>query len=273
MTLDEIGFSFNRAFWKTFNPAKLALTFFVLLLCGVLAVFFRGIAFESGQWLAMSFIFLPLFICAGILLSLGVLLIRLYHDEVKQKSVDVKETVVKSWQVIIGASYFSIPVILSFLLLWMLLGIFLLLSQIPVLGTVLSLLLSFVPFIISFGTLCLAVLILATLFYVTPILALKSHNQMQVSRILTDRFKENLFGHIFLGLVGIMPLTVIVLLLVLASLLTGLFCSTCDTALQTVMIWLFTMAPFSAFLAPAIVFFFNFAAETHVLCANAAKAK
>src|SRR5690606_8325008 len=98
MTLDDVRCIFNRALMKAFDRTKWLLTFTVLALCGVMTVFFRGVAVNATQWLVLSMTFLPIFLCAGILLSLGILLIRIYHDEVKEKRVSYKKTLSNSWE-------------------------------------------------------------------------------------------------------------------------------------------------------------------------------
>lgn len=265
MTLDEIRFIFDRAFLSTFTRAKLFLTFFVLALCGVLVVFFRGIGIDAGQWLALSLTFLPMFLCAGVLLSLGIFLIRIYHDEIKERKVSYKRTFIRSWEVVIGASYFSVPIILCYLLLWMLLGVFVLLSEIPSIGNIFSIILVFGPFLINLGTLVLIVLSLALLFYVAPILALKGFNRIHVSRLLVKRFKHNIFLNMLLAIIATLPLLALLGILTAAVFLTGTLIYPSSTPVQTVLIWFFTMIPFTAILSPAVIFFFNFAAESHVL--------
>ena len=265
MTLDEVSFIFNRALSKTFGRVKLLWTFAVLVLSGVLAVFFRALAFNAGPWLAQSLIFLPIFLSAGFVLSLGILLIRIYHDEIKKRKASFKETLGSSWDEVVGASYFSVPIILCYLLLWMLLGVFVLLSDIPGLGDFFGVILAFGPFLINLGALVLIVLNLGLLFYVGPILALKGFNRIQVSRTLTQRFQQDIFSNLFLALVAVVPLLLIAGLLGLAALLTGTICDSCVNPIQNVLLWFFTMIPFTAFLSPPVVFFFNFAAEAHVL--------
>ena len=265
MTLDDVRFIFNRAFSKTFIKSKLVLTFVVLVLGGVMAVFFRGVAVDAGQWLSLSFTFLPIFLCAGVIFSLGILLIRIYHDEIKERKVSYKKTLGKSWEVVIGASYFSVPIILCYLLLWMLLGIFVLLSEIPGIGDFFSVILAFGPFLINLGTLVLIVFNLSLLFYVAPILALKGFNRIQVSRVLVKRFKQDIFSNLFLAMIATMPLLALLAVLTLAAFLTGSLCYTCTKPIHMVLMWFFTMIPFTFILSPAVVFFFNFAAEAHVL--------
>lgn len=265
MNLKDVQLIFNRAVSLTFVKKKLLLAFIVLALCGLLVVFFRGLAINAGQWVTMSLTFLPFFLCAGLLLSTGIVLTRIYHDEIKRKPTSYKEILSKSFEVIVGASYFSIPIILSYLLLWMVLGIFVLLKQIPGIGEFFGVILVFGPFLLNLVTLVLCVLNMAMLFFVTPVVALKGLNRIRVTQILVKRLKNDMFSNIFLALVATFPLIVFIVLLSLAAFLTGTVCYGCENPLHNVLQWFFIMIPFTALLSPAVVFFFNFAAESHVL--------
>lgn len=265
MSLNDIQFIFNRAIAMSFSKKKLLLVFIILALCGLLVVFFRGLAMHAGDWMMMSMTFMPFFLCAGILLSTGIILIRIYHDEIKQKPFKYADILDKSWEIIIGASYFSIPLILSYLLLWMLLGIFFLLNGIPGVGEIFGVILSFGPFLINLGTLILCVLTFAMLFFVTPILALKGVNRIFVSQILVKRLQDDVFSNVLLALISILPMFFFSGLLILAAFLTGTLCYSCENPLYNVLQWFFIMIPFTCLLSPAVVFFFNFAAEAHVL--------
>lgn len=265
MTLEELQTIFNRAIYGSFGKGKMLLTFVILLLCGVLAVFFRGVAVAAGPWLALSLTFIPIFLCAGVLFSLGILLIRAYHDEIKAGSASYRQIMGKSWDVVIGSSYISVPIVLCYLLLWMLLGLFVLLSEIPTVGAVFSVLLAFAPFLINLSSIVLILLNLALLFYAAPILALKGFNQIRVSRILYSRFKKDVFSNVLLITISLAPLTVLLVILSVALMMTHALCTACSTPTQTVLTWFVTMIPFTAALTPAVVFFFNFSAESHVL--------
>ena len=273
MTLNEIQFAFNRALKLTFNFHKLFLVFVVLGFCGLLAVFFRALGTNANEWVTLSLLFVPAFICAGVLLSVGILLIRLYHDEVKGKDLSYRKVLLRSWELIIGASYFSIPIILSYLLLWMLLGIFILLKTIPGLGEFFGVILSFAPFIINFLTLVLFLLNLALLFFVAPVIALKGLNRHLVTQILIRRWENDVFSNLLLAFIGILPLLLVLSLLILSAIITSLLCLNCTSPIYTVMEWFFVMIPFTALLSPAVVFFFNFAAESHVLLMRQIRAR
>jgi hypothetical protein len=265
MKLSDIQFIFNRAMILSFSTKKLLLAFSVLALCGLMIVFFRALAINAGDWIIMSLTFLPFFLCVGILLAVGVVLTRIYHDEIKQKTIAYAEILSNSWEVVIGASYFSIPMILSYLLLWMMLGIFVLLQQIPGVGEFFAVILSFGPFLLNFGSLVLCLLNLAMLFFVTPIIALKGLNRIRVTDILVRRLKSDPFSNVFLAIIAVLPLLFISGLLVLAAFMTDTMCYSCAGPLHNVIQWFFIMIPFTALLTPAVVFFFNFAAEAHVL--------
>jgi hypothetical protein len=265
MDFQTLAFIFNRSLALTFARKKLLLVFCILALSGLLVVFFRGLALHAGQWVQLSLTFLPIFICTGILLSMGILLIRIYHDEIKQKEVNYWNTLSRSWEIVIGAAYFAIPIIFSYLLLWILLGIFVLLSEIPAVGEFFSAVLSFAPFLINLGTLVLCLLSLGILFFIAPLIALRGLESSAIFHLAVKRLEKDPFTNFILILIALLPIAFIITLLTIAAMLTGTICLNCQNSLQTVLKWFFIMVPFTAFLTPAIIFFFNFAAEAHVL--------
>lgn len=265
MTYKDIQFIFNRAWSFTFSRKKLLLTTVILALCGLLVVFFRGLSMHAGKWLVMSLMFLPFFLCAGVLLATGIFLIRIYHDEVKRKKISFRGTLNKSLEVVMGASYFAIPVVLIYLLLWMLLGIFFLFTEIPLIGDFFAVIFILGPYLINLGSLLLCIFSVCLLFYVAPIVALKGMNRRYVADILAKRFRTDLFSNILVFVVSVLPLLAVMGLLVWAGALTETICTDCDRPIYNVIQWFFIMIPFAVFLAPAIIFFFNFAAESHVL--------
>lgn len=264
MQFNDLQFLFNRALSLTFEKRKLLLVFVVLALCGLLVVFFRGLSINAGQWVLMSLTFLPFFLCAGILLSMGIMLIRIYHDEIKGREINYTEMLGRSWDIIIGGSYFTVPIILSYLLLWILLGIFVMLKQIPGVGDIFAVILVFGPFLINLGILFLCLINIGMLFFVAPIIALKGLNRVRVIQTLVKRLKSDIFTNVVLAVISVLPLLAVSALLMLAAFLTGTVCYHCENPLHNVLQWFFIMIPFTALLAPAVVFFFNFAAEAHV---------
>lgn len=265
VSINDIRSAFNRAFLLSFTKRKLLLTFCILALCGLMIVFARAISIYAGQWVAMSLTFLPFFLCSGVLLSTGILLIRVYHDEIKNKSVPLTEVFAKSWEVVIGASYFAIPIILGYLLLWMLLGIFFLLKEIPGIGDFFGIILAFGPFLINFGSLVLCLLCIAILYLLTPIIALRGLNRIKVSQLAVYRLKGDVFSNLLLAFIALLPLAFCLIILTIAAIMTGTVCYNCESSWHLSMQWFFIMIPFTALLTPAVVFFFSMSAEAHVL--------
>ena len=265
MQLNQIQKTFNRSLYHCFEKTKVLLTFSVLALCGLLVVFCRGLAETTNSWMTLSLTFLPVFLCSGILLALGVSLIRGYHDEIKKKPLDLINILLFSWETMLGATYFMMPLILLYLMLWMLLGIFILLSSIPFIGNFFAVILAFAPFLINLATLLLSIGVLVILFFITPLIAFKGINRSVISQILNHQLQSDFFSNLVFFIIGLLPLTALFFLLLGAAFLTGSICVVTRDSLSTVLQWFFIMIPFAAILAPALIFFFNFAAEAHVL--------
>lgn len=244
---------------------KLTVVSVILALCGLLVVFFRGLAINASEWMIMSLTFLPFFLCTGVLMSMGIFLIRVYHNEIKDKETKYSEVLNKSWDVIIGASYFSIPLVMSYLVLWILLGMFVMLGAIPFVGNIFNVILAFAPFLLNVGSLVLCLISLSMLFMITPVIALKGPNRILVTQTIVQRIKNDLFSNVLLAIIAIFPLLVFVGLMVLAAFMAGKVCYVCSNPLQHVLQWFFIMIPFTSLLSPVVVFYFNFAAESHVL--------
>lgn len=264
MDLQAFSLLFNRALSLTFIKKKLLSIFCILALSGLFIVFFRGISLHASPWVHLSLTFLPIFFCTGILLSVGIYLIRIYYHEVKQQEITYIETLKRSWEILLGASYFAIPVIISYILLWMILGIFILLRQTPALGDFLSIILAFAPFLVNLGTLILCLVSVFLLFFVAPAIAFKGLEKGAVLQTVIKRLEINPFINILLLLTALLPVVFVVLILSIAANLTGSVYLDNQSTLQTILQWFFIMLPFTAFLTPSIVFFFNFTAEAYM---------
>jgi len=263
MTFLQLQLLFNRALSHTFTRKKLGFVSLMLGLCGVLVIFCRGLALESGSWLGMSLTFLPIFLCTAVLSSMGVVLIRLYHDEIAGRTASINKIIAKSWPLLLNTSYLSLPLLLAYWGLWMLLGIFFLLREIPYFGAMISSIFSFAPFLLILGCLLLSIATLLLLFFTTPALALGS-TRSKVMPLIRHRLRDNLFVNFILLIVGIIPVCFAVGLLVLSAYLTDLTLLSDQKNLYIILHWFFMMLPFAVLLSPPIVFLFNFAAEAHV---------
>jgi len=264
MTWSEIEHIFNRALKFSFSKRKLLFMFPVLLVCGLMTVFCRAVAIHAGQWVVLSLTFLPIFLSSGLLLAAGVVLARVYHHEVKMIPLSYKKILSQSWELLVGVSYLTMPLLLSYLLLWVLMGVFYLLKEIPALGETLGVILAFGPFLLVLGSLLLSLFNLFLLFFATPHIALQTGMKLKLAEQVFRRFTDNIFSNITLFLVGIIPLLVIVGILCLAAFLTGVNFFIRTETLAIALQWFFIMIPFTALLAPGILFFFNFAVESYV---------
>lgn len=137
--------------------------------------------------------------------------------------------------------------------------------EIPGIGELFGVVLAFGPFLINFGSLLLGLLSLSMLFFVTPVIALNGLNRIRVTQILARRLKGDVFSNILLAIIGALPLLFFAGLLIFSVFLTDSMCFACENPLHGVVQLFFIMIPFTALLSPSVVFFFNFAAESHVL--------
>lgn len=265
MEYTDIEKIFNRALTHSFSKKKWLFMCPVLIVCGILTVFCRALSVGAGSWVSLSLAFLPIFLCSSVVLAAGVVLIRVYHHEVKDLTISYRHILKQSWEVMVGVSYLSLPLLLGYLTLWTVLGVFYLAGEIPGVGSIAMVLLSFGPFLLVLGSLLLTLTNLALLFFVAPQVALKSALRLKLAEETLGRIRQNIFSNIILWVVGMLPLLFSGGLLCLAAWLTGLSYSSTDLPIAVGLRWFFIMIPFSALLAPSITFFFNFSAEAFVL--------
>lgn len=262
MNWKELERIFNRAFLLTFSRRKLLFTVPILLACGLIIVCFRTLGVRATEWLAINMTFLPLFFCSAVLLAAGVILSRVYYHEVKKEPVNYRSMLKDSKDLMVEIAYLIVPMILVYLVLWTLLGIFYLLKEVPLIGESLGVILAFGPFLLLLGAFVLGFLSIALLFFVTPAVALQSSVQVEVLESVIKKLRFSPFSNGLLLLLGILPLGFAGGLLALAAIVTekSYSASTGSMGLEG----FFIMLPFSALLSPVIIFFFNFAMESHV---------
>jgi len=271
MNLKEIEPIFHRAFTQSFSRKKLFFVFPIIALCGLLIVFCRALAANAGDWLRMSLAFLPVFLCSSVLLAIGILLVRIYYHEVKQLSLSYRKIIKESWNLMVGITYLSVPMIMIYILLWIVLGLFYLLQAVPAIGHWLGVVFSFGPFLLVLGSIFLSLLNIFTLFFVTPAVALKSTTRLEMVQELLKQIKDNLFSSIALFFIGFFPVLLATFFLSLAAFLSDSNSLEATHSFSIALQWFFIMLPFSALLTPFIIFFFNFSAESFVFLQRKAK--
>lgn len=265
MTWKEVEFIFNRALSYTFSRKKLCFTAVILIACGMIIVLCRTLAAKANEYLTLSLTFLPIFFCTSVLLALGILLIRIYHHEVKKLQVSYTQTISHSKSLLIDVAYLSMPLVLVYFSLWTLLGIFYLLKGIPLLGNILGMIFSFGPFLLLLCFFIVSFLSVLVLFFVTPCISLKSTIHFETIVTVWKRLKFNPFSNFSLLFLGLVPLFFLTGLMALSAILTGKSYFEAEKTIEVGFQWFFIMLPFSILLAPAVIFFFNFAAECHAL--------
>jgi hypothetical protein len=102
------------------------------------------------------------------------------------------------------------------------------------------------------------------LFFVAPAAAMQPLRRTSLVKRVLLSFQGKMLSSIGLFLLALIPIGFIAALLSLSALLTGLQLGTQQT-LAVAMEWFFIMIPFCAILTPAVIFFFNFAAESYQL--------
>ena len=265
MTWKEVEHIFNRALKLTFSRRKLLFTVPILIFCGMIIVCFRALGATAHDWLAISMTFLPIFFCSSVLLAAGIILSRIYHHEVKGLPVSYRKTWGVSKDLMVEIASLAVPMVLLYLVLWTLLGFFYLLKETPLIGEGLGVILSFGPFLLMLGSFVLSVLSILMLFFVTPAVALKSSVHVEMLQSVLKRLKFSPFSNLALMLLGILPLILMTGLMTMAAVVTGKSYVGAEHPLAISLEWFFIMLPFSALLTPAVIFFFNFAIESHVL--------
>lgn len=265
MSLDQIEKIFNRSLQYTLSRKKFLFVFPLLVLCGLLIVLCRALSIDTGRWIQLSLSFLPLFLSSGILLAGGVVLIRVYHHELKKTEFSYIKILRRSWQMLINISYLSLPLVLAYLLLWTVMGVFHLLREVPAVGNFISVILSFGPFLLVLGVILLGLFNVVVLFFVTPEAALKTGVKLKLIEGVYLRLRGGVFSNIVFLIVGFFPLLLCLGVLYLAAAVTGASFFSESNSTSLVLQWFFMMIPFCALLSPSVIFFFNFSAECFFL--------
>lgn len=264
MTWKDLELLFNRALRFTFSRKKLLFMAPILISCGIIVVLCKAMAINASDWVRTSLYFLPLFFCSVIVVTSGVVLVRIYHDEVKGLPVAYRKTIKGSMELMVQVAYLWMPLILGYILLWTMLGLFYLLRELPFIGDFLGVVLSFGPFLLLLGSFALGVVAVKMLFYLAPVVALRSTAHLQVLEEVFKRFIANPFTNCALFLMALFPFALVSLLMSLAAAMTKHSYMGFDAQTVGGLDLFFIMLPFSLLLSPAVIFFFNFAAESYV---------
>ncbi len=266
MTWNELEKIFVKAWEGTFSRKKLLMTFAALFLSGLLFIFCKSLAIEANAWIRFSLLLLPILLGAAFLLMLGVFLLRM---EEGSDSVELRKFFTSSMDIAIGTSYLSLPPILAYLCLWIVMGLFFLLKEIPLLGSFFNVIFAFVPFLLIFCSLLLCLFDVGLLFFIAPAAALSSKNHslmegsIEFARKIWSSLQEKPFLATALCLIGLLPALFVGGVLSLAASLAETSFALTGPPVAMALKWFIVMLPFSALLSPTIIFFFHFAARSY----------
>lgn len=265
MFFNQLEKCVNKALKESITRKKNLFTAPFILLCGLFFVFCQTVALTCGPWVRLFLMFFPVFLSFGVLLMVGVVLIKAYANEVKQNEHSFKKIVYQSYQMILNIAYLALPFIISYMCLWIVLGVFYLLKSIPFLGSVIGPLLSFVPFLLILVVVLLALSCLFFLFFATPDAILKTGLKVELFNHTLVRLKKSFFSDFISLFVALIPVGVSLLLLLFSRhLVTSTFFSQGGEVVYAFESF-FVMIPFCLLMTPSVVFFFNFSAECFLL--------
>lgn len=262
MSWDQLEKIFDRAMRYSLSKNKMLVIFPLLVLCGLLLVLCQVVAIGASDWVFLVLMFFPIFLSSGILLAGGTLLIRMYHHDLKGTPCSIKTMLQKSWQMLLNISYLAAPLLIMYLILWMVMGLFYLLKEIPGIGEGVGVVLAFGPFLLVLGSIMLTVMSVVILFFVTPEAALKTGVKLKLIEGVYSRLSQGVFSNMLFLFIGTLPLVICLAILYLAAVVTGNSFLAESSAVSLVLHRLFIMIPFSALLTPSIIFFFNFSTES-----------
>ncbi len=261
--LNDVETMLWRSWRYSLSIKKFIIVSLFLLVVLTIFVFCQALSMNTGPWMKVSLFFLPFFISSGFTLSLSIFLNRVYWKEIHGKSVDYKRLITKSWELFLASSFVSLPLFLMYLILWVLLGVFYLIKEIPFFGGVIGSLLSFGPFFVIFLCLVLAIFTIVMLFVIPPSLALEKKDKHFWSKLKT-RVISLFPSYAMLFILGILPLIITSILVLSAFFLTSYLYFTEVSQIIRIFQWMILEIPIAAALSLPFIFFINFALETHL---------
>jgi hypothetical protein len=268
MSWADIDRMFHRSFIFTFSKKKFFFAFPFVAFCGIFISLFRSLSEGAGGYARLSLSFFPVFVVTTLLFALGIILVRCYYKEVNNSPFSLRTLSKSSWNLIVSSLYLIAPIPLAYVSLWTVVSLFYLLKEIPFLGIVMGILLSFVPFLLVLSFIVLAGINIAALFWITPSVALRSECNIDLVFSRLQAVRRRISTHIVLLILALLPVSIALGFLFLAGAVSGSVYVVGSCGLSKFAQMAITSLAFSALCVPLVIFFFNFAAES---CAFMAK--
>ena len=258
MNFRDLEIIYTRAWQRAFCKKKTSIMFAVLWVSSLIALFFGAIGHSANAWIRLACYFFPAILLFLNLLSSGIFFARVYYHELKGDKFSYRELFFRSLKLLLLVGQAFIPVLFVYLAIWLVIGFFFLIGQIPYLAVVFS----FAPFLLILVGIALAALSLFFLFFATPQIAFSRLTLLNFFQSTISQLKSHLLSYLILFVIAILP-TFLLSMLVIAS--SSFVTIDAASTLASMLQWLFLIIPIGALLAPAFLFFFNFAVEGYNL--------
>jgi len=262
-----MGFNYQlaikRAFVHAFNVKKIIFAYPFVFLCGLIVVFSKLLALAANRWIMLSLFFLPILFSVAILYVLGIFLNQIYYKELKNAKVSYFDIMKNSFDKVLASLNISISFVLVFLIIWLIFGLLVAIKQIPHLGMFIAGILSFLPFLLIFGTILLCIVDILVLFFAAPIITFNEKKKFTlIKKIFFENFQKNVFESIFQFFIGTAFIFFALFYVYVSAKLTSfLFYIPIKEYLALKEFFVTILA--SLFLTPFVIFFFNFSLESY----------
>ncbi|HRW59004.1 MAG TPA: hypothetical protein P5048_05270, partial [Chlamydiales bacterium] len=230
---------------------------------GILFIFFFAISSKGNLWTQLGLMIVPFLVFLALLITLGLFQIRLYQKYLKQEKIHIIEMWQNSFSDMKKVFLSTMPLIVLFVALWMMLGIAWGMAKFPGIGAFFGVFFSFIPFVIVLASFFLILLLGASLFFVTPYFVDQKKKKMQIFNALLQNFMHKPFSHFLLFVAGFLPLFFTTFFVFLAVYVVGQLYFVGPSILYQSIYSLFLMIPISICFTPVLNFLYFFAYESY----------
>ncbi|MCH9625855.1 MAG: hypothetical protein S4CHLAM123_10390 [Chlamydiales bacterium] len=262
MTLSHLTQMFNRSIKGALDLKKIILLFVMLFCVGVFYLITQAFAHFATDWLGMFFNMLSIVFAIGVMLFAGGILTKLYFNKDMSSSLQPNTLFRSSWGIFLRSAYIALGFLAVFLSIWLATGVFWFLNAIPYFGYLMSTVFVFGPFFLNLIALLVCFAALFVLFFCTPFLA--SEEPLE-HRSLLAQLKKNYFSNALFLVIAVVPVWIVFSFVLKATRMTVEVYGAEMHFFGSLVQVFFIMLPFLAVLTPALIFFFNFAAEASVM--------
>jgi hypothetical protein len=253
MTLDETCI---RAFRHSFKAEKIFLCYPILFVSSLVICFVLAMLHSASDWVIFGAISVPVYLTLGLLASLSVFIHRIYYHELRGDSINYKDIFAASINRMLNGVFLSLPLMVTHLLLWVLLGVFFFLQDVPYLGTLVAVLFSMLPYAFLVVILGLPIFTVFVLFYGSCYFAFDLTVELEPLKEKPLTIFRNFF-------IGLLPLALAILFFGSIYWFTMDLFKIEENILALTLQRIFLLIPFSLYLSPFILFFFHFGLESY----------